>query len=772
MIKLKHGAFIFSFFWILSLTLSLYIIGGIQSFFKIFIPLFFSVCILLQLIIIYSINFKFKQIFIFIFSILFAIFHYAFWSILLYYVNTHSSISYTDIEAICQTTLDEGLAFIFESAKNNQLFIFSYISPILTAITFFSVYKASKNIKIKSTFKFISFIILIIGSCFLFTQIEAVKFSLIKYEQYHTNIQNFKHFAEKISKTKVTANKKELGELHVIIIGESESRDFTGQSKLFQNTPWRESLINDKNWFSFSNAYSHHTHTVPVLTAALTDGRQSTGLAYPMSTTLIQIAQAANINTHWISNQYYMGPWDTPISALAHQAKNVKFFNFGDYLKSIKIPDDILLPEIRKTLQQIKPNENNLLIVHLLGSHSRYSDRFPKDFPSYELKDKGNVGKIFDDKVLMEEMSTYLTSIKHTDFVLSEIFKAVEQYSHIPTTFLYFADHGDDIFVRNGPHNFTNFTWTMSRIPMLLYLSPAYQDKYKDKVQSLSANVDKVFSNDLIYDLSIGLQHINTPTYDSRFDISSNEYDLNFDNAAITEYKKIAEDPMLVALKNASDDGKLLGMHRANTTFKANQGLSLGIMNLEIDLIFMTNNGKKELILGHDKPTLTGMPLHIYLSALIKKPNFLWLDIKNMEEANKHDILAYLESIDATYGLKHIALIESSNFKALELFSNNKWQTSYYLPWQAIMKSFEKGEEKLFYDIARRVSDNKIRGVSYDVKADYVIKNKILPMLPHDIKAYGWTFNTNFHDKNIYTKTWHYNHLDKLLVPFESPYGI
>ncbi len=773
MLKMKFYAVFLVFLWTISLTLSLYIVGGIQAFYKIFIPLAFSICAILQIFILYSIDFKFKKTILFLFSIFFAILHYVFWSILLYYVNKHSSISYTDIEAIAQTNIGEALVFISDAAQKNKLFILSYISPLLTIAVFVCLYNTSINIKIKPIFKFTSSILLITTACFLFTQIEAIKFSIAKYEQYHINMHTLQELSEQVKKNFALASKKEVGELHVIVIGESESRDFTGQSKLFKNTPWRDSLVNNKDWFIFSNAYAHHTHTVPVVTAALTDGRQSTGLSYPMSTTLINVAQAANIKTHWISNQCYMGPWDSPITVIAQQSNNAKFYNFGDYLKPSKNTDDLLLPEIRKTLQQIKPNENNLLIIHLLGSHTKYPDRFPKNFQKYEIRHKGNIGKIFDNKKTMEEMTNYLTAIQYTDFILSEIFSEIQKRFHIPTTFLYFADHGDDIFGLGNPHDFSNFTWSMSRIPMFLYLSPSYQDKYKNKVKNLSVNVDKVFSNDLIYDLSIGLQHITTATYDSRFDISSEKYSLNFDNAAIVTYKKIADDPMLIASQNASkDNNKLLGMHRANTTLKANQGLSLGIFNLEIDLVFMDNNGKKELILGHDVPTLTGMPLHVYLSQLIKKPSFLWLDIKNLNEENKHDILLYLEGIDAEYGLQEIALVESSSFSTLEIFSSKNWQTSYYLPWMEIIQSFEKGDEKLFNVIAKRVRDHKIYGISYDTRADYAIKNKLLAKLSPNIKVYGWTFNTNFHDKDIHVKVWHHNHLEKLLVPFESHYGI
>ena len=83
-------------------------------------------------------------------------------------------------------------------------------------------------------------------------------------------------------------------------------------------TPWLQSIKNQHGFLLFDNAYSCHSHTVPVLTYALTAKNQYNTLP---------LEQAADFHTVWISNQVKYGAWDTPVSVIADQSQTQYWLN-------------------------------------------------------------------------------------------------------------------------------------------------------------------------------------------------------------------------------------------------------------------------------------------------------------------------------------------------------------------------------------------------------------------------------------------------------------
>jgi len=108
--------------------------------------------------------------------------------------------------------------------------------------------------------------------------------------------------------------------------------------------------------------------------------------------------------------------------------------------------------------------------------------------------------------------------------------------------------------------------------------------------------------------------------------------------------------------------------HRINYIDTLYSVLDNGIRSLEIDLIFREGYGFFEI--GHDELDATGVKFDIFLNILqnyeIKK---IWLDVKNLSDANIDVIITELERLDSIYIIKNISIIESSdttnNFKKL-----------------------------------------------------------------------------------------------------------
>lgn len=145
----------------------------------------------------------------------------------------------------------------------------------------------------------------------------------------------------------------------------------------------------------------------------------------------------AGYETWWISNQATAGMHDVLISTYAQEAANVRFINLANH-ESQGVYDFALVPEVEKALATGAARQ--FLVVHLMGSHHRYSERYPPEeafFGTAETVgvwdnyfDAGNWGNAYDN------------SIRHTDRVLAALIAALER-SGRPSVLLYAADHGE-----------------------------------------------------------------------------------------------------------------------------------------------------------------------------------------------------------------------------------------------------------------------------------------------------------------------------------------
>lgn len=696
-----------------------------------------------------------------------------------YFKTTDSRLNTDHVYATLQSDLAEAVDYgtanilTFKSLALSALIFFLSIAVLYAAGRLFkdkirSIMPGWLKYALPATFMAIAAI--------LFTQIYPVKSTYLAYHNYYTDLNEFnKLFNDLKSKQpRGDAVKKEQGELYVLVIGESQSRDFmhcyTGPA---ENTPWMDSLRRDKNWIVFENAYSCHTHTVPVLCMALTTGRTLTGATYPAGQNFLTLSQQAGIHTVWLSNQANLGPWDSPVSAMAHLSDTVRFSGLHQS-RSLDgpPPDEVLLPMLDEELRRIDFSRNTLLVIHLMGDHGPYLARVPKDFPRTDITNPQDIGALKDWR--LEIYNKYLTSIRYADDILREIHSRLAAYADKPVFMLYFADHGDDVFVEGGQHNFSQFTWTMARIPMFIWTSPAYAQRYPDKEKQLRLHGSSVFTNDLIYDLYVGLANIQTKDYAAEYDISNARYTLSLDNAVIADGLRVDSDPQWNIRRNAQNP--TLAMHRANTIFKTRQGQIQGIRNFEIDLVYTDNDsGRSDLMVGHDAEAMTGRTFAEYLAELNPGIDWLSLDIKNLNEQNSRQIYDILSALDADYQLRDKVLIETGHPDGARIFAQNGWETSYYLPWSKLMDAAEtspEAVESLAADISAAVRKSGIGGISYDLAADEVVSANLVKLLPPGIKRYAWTLEWKYEDKDLAEKMRAYPHLSRLLIKRITPFSL
>ncbi|MEW9907061.1 MAG: phosphoethanolamine transferase (plasmid) [Candidatus Symbiodolus clandestinus] len=222
------------------------------------------------------------------------------------------------------------------------------------------------------------------------------------------------------------------------------------------NTPFA-SLTNG---IFFENYLSAGSSTVPSLTNTLAKRHKNEP---QLHNNLINLAKKAGFYTYWVSNQHYLGEWDTPISIIAKQANSSLFIKVIDPVKFNDVTDEALLPFIKQCLTEKTTQKNKLIVVHLIGSHPACCKRSNGKFDTY-----------FHSK----EVSCYIQSIRNTDKLLQDITKIAKKANN-SWSMMYFSDHG--LALKNGKLCHQEKYQEIFRVPMFMVSSDS------DKKQQIIA---------------------------------------------------------------------------------------------------------------------------------------------------------------------------------------------------------------------------------------------------------------------------------------------
>lgn len=418
---------------------------------------------------------------------------------------------------------DEGLALIFETDHNETIEFFKSLpillqifTPILI-IALFAVILYS-NLSFTTVIFTNTWQLPILTTVFIFLTIYL--WNLKKGAFIRTGIIELyfdvKSYIEETATYKIKLNER-LQSLEVnlnnlmgnhpstiiMVIGESASRDYMSAFTDYpQNTtPWLKEMRNSQNFFLFPNAYACKDQTVPVLENALTEANQYNDRKFYDSCSIIDIAKKAGFKTYWFSNQGHVGSAETAITLVANTADKAEWTkqNLNQYQY-----DETLL----KNLQQVNPKENNFIILHLMGSHFNFINRYPYNFAKFSQPGKYDL------------IPNYLDSLAYTDYVLQQIFEYGKDQLNLQAM-VYFSDHATIPDKRRSP-NFSGFANV--RIPFFTYLADEYIENNYDIYNNLKTNQDKFITNDLIYDFMCGIFNIQSNHYDEKNSLTSLKY--------------------------------------------------------------------------------------------------------------------------------------------------------------------------------------------------------------------------------------------------------
>lgn len=428
--------------------------------------------------------------------------------ILGYYSVTSTVFAPDTLLAIAQTNIQEAI----EYAKDNFSCKTIFLIILANASVFFVAIKNTQKILWN---KYNLFLVLF---C-----ITACLVGVYKYrdniitdipKQASKTLAQYKNFSKERTDRKdnmsklLLSHKPEAG-VYVLVIGESQNRAHMQAYNYHRaTTPWLDSMKNDKNMLLFTKAYSCHTHTVPTLLYALTAKNQYNNIAVKNAVSVLEVAEAAGFETVWLSNQVKYSAWDTPVTSIASEANQQKWINstLGESTNT-----DYFDGKLIEELEKIKITDKMLIVMHLMGNHGSYEQRYPKAFEKYD-------GKNTIDK--------YDNSIIYNDYVMSQVYKRARKIPNFKGL-VYCSDHADAID-KNLSHDAAQFDFDMTHIPLYIYLSDSYIQNNSAKYKSLEKQKNKLFTNDLLFNLMLGVLGINLNNiYEPNHDPTADTFDNN-----------------------------------------------------------------------------------------------------------------------------------------------------------------------------------------------------------------------------------------------------
>ncbi|QIM66473.1 hypothetical protein A4G16_03325 [Mannheimia granulomatis] len=312
---------------------------------------------------------------------------------------------------------------------------------------------------------------------------------------------------------------------YILIMGESARKDYHhAYGYPAPNTPFMSSA----NGTLIDGLTAGGTNTIASLRLMLTKPDTEKWEA-DYALTLIDLIKSAGVKSYWISNQGYLGNYDTPISSIGNKSDVRIFTKAGDSLNT-NVSDFELLPHFSKVIAE-PASGKRFIFLHLYGSHPITCDRLT-DYP-----------KMFDDNKLPKRyfnVNCYVSSIKKTDELLKRVYETLVQNqtaNQRSFSMIYLSDHGlshemskDNILIQNGKDK-----------SKLHYDIPLFKISSDDTKR----NVYKAFKSGLNFTNGIAnWMGIENPLLNKEIDLFSNQADKNdYGLKKIIETQSTVEDP-------------------------------------------------------------------------------------------------------------------------------------------------------------------------------------------------------------------------------------
>ena len=281
----------------------------------------------------------------------------------------------------------------------------------------------------------------------------------------------------------------------VLVIGESMRGDinslngYTGHN----NMPF---MTSRSNVVSFSKAKASATSTRLALPYMLTNAIPPDFEKAMNTKGIISLFKNLGFKTSWIGNQGLFGYYDTNYASNALEADFIiSNTDLRIHLNQKLVYDESLLPYIRNRLDEV--TNNHFLIVHLIGSHWHFSNRYPDSF-GHKFTPICNSQSV-SECTNQELLNSYHNTVAYTDYVLSLILHELADKNAI---LLYASDHGFSLNEQGlfgNAYEGLNVPKEQLSIEMFSWVSDQFLQNNKKSYNKMLKNKNKAISHDYIF---------------------------------------------------------------------------------------------------------------------------------------------------------------------------------------------------------------------------------------------------------------------------------
>jgi KDO II ethanolaminephosphotransferase len=309
------------------------------------------------------------------------------------------------------------------------------------------------------------------------------------------------------------------GEVVVIVLGES------ARSANFQlagyNRPTNPRLSRESDLIFFKDVTACRTHTAEAIPCLLTRFGNA-NLSFPITeVSLISIFKRLGFETKWYSMQAALdydicqeaGICRVAIGTRKQGSKGAVGGNV----------DEELLPFLKRSLAERKQGRL-LVVLHLLGSHAVYSERYPRAWAHFRPECKGAAYAC----PPLDVVNSYDNSIRYTDHVLAE---AIEMLRAENAILFFTSDHGESL----GELGVYGHGWPTSlapkeqmKVPLAIWASPQFIASRKDEWASLrtaasKAAASKSVTHDYFFHTVLGCSGVRSTLLRSDLNLCAND---------------------------------------------------------------------------------------------------------------------------------------------------------------------------------------------------------------------------------------------------------
>jgi glucan phosphoethanolaminetransferase (alkaline phosphatase superfamily) len=281
----------------------------------------------------------------------------------------------------------------------------------------------------------------------------------------------------------------------VVIVGESLSKNHCSLYGYKQLTNPKLSAYSDSLLHTFSAVTAAATHTEQAFERLMTTVDDSNASDWYKSPNIIEIAGKAGYKTAWISNQSKHGLFENKVAKMA-ELSDTTMWNGNKFtgLRHDEI-DDELIP-IATNYHLNAPN--NLIFIHLMGSHADFNQRYPARYAKFTAADYNEFPA-----EQRQDRAEYDNSVLFNDYVVSSL---INIYAKQDAVIMYFSDHALDIYDTSDDYcghaieGDKKSNYYGRQIPFLIYTSAEFRQKHSDLTQLIENATDKqINTTDLPY---------------------------------------------------------------------------------------------------------------------------------------------------------------------------------------------------------------------------------------------------------------------------------